>query len=135
MFKNEQKSFEMFFYHHNNWCRQDTHKETSRYFATQNSREYHKIFGIFQWEYTRRRASLLAYKTLPGNKTLFYPLCKVELTKILNKDGTLSEQITKQNGVPFSFFQIISWSIQILNGLEFLNEKEPIVVHRDLKPE
>ena len=101
----------------------------------QNSREYHKIFGLLRGAFTRRRASLLAYKTLPGNKTLFSPLCKVELTKIPIKDGTLSEQIKKQNGVPFSFFQIISWSIQILNGLECLNENKPIVVHRDLKSE
>ena len=130
----------MFFVHHNNWSTKGAHKETSLYFDTQKTWKYYKIFGLFREENWIRRASLLAYKVLSSKnetKSYFFPLCKVELTKIRNKDGTLREQISNQKskGEHFSFFQIISWSIQILNGLECLKENDPIVVHRDLKPE
>ncbi|RNA25340.1 serine threonine kinase [Brachionus plicatilis] len=52
------------------------------------------------------------------------------------EDGTLDEEIALQRaiGKPLAFHDIISWSIQLLNGIQYLHNHDEQIIHRDIKP-
>ena len=52
----------------------------------------------------------------------------------LLKDGTLDEEIalTKALGKTLEKSDVMSWSIQILNAIEYLHGEK--IIHRDVKP-
>ncbi|CAF0911769.1 unnamed protein product [Brachionus calyciflorus] len=53
------------------------------------------------------------------------------------EDGTLDEEIALQRATkkPLAFHDIISWSSQLLNGIQYLHDHDEQIIHRDIKPE
>jgi serine/threonine protein kinase len=46
----------------------------------------------------------------------------------------LSEMLSKRNG-PFPSDQVLSWTDQLLDALDYLHTQEPQIIHRDIKPQ
>lgn len=46
----------------------------------------------------------------------------------------LSEMMARKNG-PFSPDQVLTWTDQLLDALDYLHTQEPQIVHRDIKPQ
>src|SRR5690606_9970603 len=51
-----------------------------------------------------------------------------------NVDGVDLEDLAKTNGVPFDFAEAAAWADQILDGLIYIHNMKPPVIHRAIKP-
>lgn len=51
-----------------------------------------------------------------------------------NVDGVDLEDLAKTNGVPFDFAEAAGWADQILDGLIYIHNMKPPVIHRAIKP-
>lgn len=51
-----------------------------------------------------------------------------------NVDGMDLEDLTKTNGVPFGYAEAAGWADQILDGLIYIHNMKPPVIHRAIKP-
>ncbi len=84
-----------------------------------------------------REAKLLAkisHETFPHVKDYFSDNNRQFLVMEL-VDGEDLATLLKERGGPFPASDVINWTDQLLDGLDYLHTQNPPIIHRDLKPQ
>jgi len=88
-------------------------------------------------EHFRREMEMLSRLSHPGLPQIYDSFAFEEKDCIVLEliEGKTLEGLAAERGEPFPEEQVLKWSLQILEILEYLHGQSPPVIYRDLKPQ